>query len=303
MDSALAPTLERVRQACSFLFVPATRPERLTKALASGADLVIADWEDAVAPPDKNGARAALLRAVEALPESERARVLVRVNAEGTPWFQDDLAALAQLTARGCAGCVVPKAERADTLAAVARAAGSAAALVPLVESVAGLDALDALAAAPQVARIAFGHLDFQVDAGMECAADEAELLPVRLAFVLASRRAGLAAPVDGVTVDVQGADRLAQDAERARRLGFGGKLCIHPAQVAPLHAAFDPTPEAVAQAQRVLQALQAGGGGVVQLDGRMVDAPVLRQAERTLARHARARSRVAQVAAPLQAR
>ncbi|AVO49286.1 CoA ester lyase [Melaminivora suipulveris] len=306
MDSALAPTLERVRQACSFLFVPATRPERLTKALASGADLVIADWEDAVAPPDKNGARAALLRAVEALPESERARVLVRVNAEGTPWFEDDLAALAQLTARGCAGCVVPKAERADTLAAVARAAGSAAALVPLVESVAGLhalDALDALAAAPQVARIAFGHLDFQVDAGMECAADEAELLPVRLAFVLASRRAGLAAPVDGVTVDVQGADRLAQDAERARRLGFGGKLCIHPDQVAPLHAAFDPTPEAVAQAQRVLQALQAAGGGVVQLDGRMVDAPVLRQAERTLARHARARSRVAQVAAPLQAR
>jgi len=281
-----------VAQACSFLFVPATHPERFQKALASGADMVIADWEDAVAPADKAGARAALLQAVAALDAEQRARLLVRINAEGTPWFADDLQALATLAAQGYAGAVVPKAESAATLQAVAQAAGARGALLPLVESVAGLHAVDTLATAPQVARLAFGHLDFQVDAGMACGADEAELLPVRMALVLASRRAGLAAPVDGVTVDTRDPERMRHDANRARRMGFGAKLCIHPAQVAPLHAAFDPDDAAVAQALRVQQALRDAGGGVCVLDGRMVDAPVLLQAEQTLARHARAQQR-----------
>lgn len=287
---------DSVRHACSFLFVPATQPERLPKALASGADLVIADWEDAVAPADKERARTALADALAALPAPQRARLLVRINSEATPWFAADLQALAQLTAQGLAGAVVPKAERAQTLQAVAQAAGPQAALVPLVESVAGLAAADALAAAPQVARLAFGHLDFQVDAGMACADDEQELLPVRMALVLASRRAGLAAPIDGVTVDTRNPERMGRDAERARRMGFGGKLCIHPAQVPVLHAAFDPDEAAVTHAQRVRQALEQAGGGVCVLDGRMVDAPVLAQAEQTLLRHARALQRLARV-------
>ena len=287
---------DSVRHACSFLFVPAIQPERLPKALASGADLVIADWEDAVAPADKERARTALADALAALPAPQRARLLVRINSEATPWFAADLQALAQLTAQGLAGAVVPKAERAQTLQAVARAAGPQAALVPLVESVAGLAAADALAAAPQVARLAFGHLDFQVDAGMACAEDEQELLPVRMALVLASRRAGLAAPIDGVTVDTRNPERMGRDAERARRMGFGGKLCIHPAQVPVLHAAFDPDEAAVTHAQRVRQALEQAGGGVCVLDGRMVDAPVLAQAEQTLLRHARALQRLARV-------
>lgn len=281
-----------VRNACSFLFVPATQPDRLPKALASGADLVIADWEDAVAPADKERARAALMEAVAALPAAQRVRLLVRINSDGSPWFAADLAALAQLMAQGLAGAVVPKAERAPTLQAVAQAAGPQAALVPLVESVAGLAAADALAAAPQVARLAFGHLDFQVDAGMDCAEDEQELLPVRAALVFASRRAGRAAPIDGVTVDTRNPERMARDAERARRMGFGGKLCIHPAQVPVLHAAFDPDRAAVAHALRVQQALAQAGGGVCVLDGRMVDAPVLAQAQQTLQRHAWAQQR-----------
>jgi len=280
-------------QACSFLFVPATHPERLPKALASGADMVIADWEDAVAPADKETARAALLKAAATLDDAQRARLLVRINAEGTPWFAADLQALAQLTALGLAGAVVPKAESAQTLQTVAQAAGSRAALVALVESVAGLDAIDMVASAPQVVRLAFGHLDFQVDAGMTCGPDEAELLPMRMAVVLAARRAGMAAPIDGVTVDTKNPERMAVDAARARRMGFGGKLCIHPTQVAVLHAAFDPDEAAVAQAQRVQQALQDAGGGVCVLDGRMVDAPVLAQARQTLERHARAQRRL----------
>lgn len=280
------------QQACSFLFVPATHPERLPKALASGADMVIADWEDAVAPADKERARSALAETVAALDSTQRTRLLVRINAEGTPWFAADLQALARLMAQGLAGAVVPKAESAATLQAVAQAAGPQAALLALVESVAGLYAADALAVVPQVARLAFGHLDFQVDAGMACGADEAELLPMRMAVVLAARRAGMAAPLDGVTVDTRNPERLTQDAERARRMGFGGKLCIHPAQVPLLHAAFDPDEAAVAQARRVQQALQEAGGGVCVLDGRMVDAPVLAQARQTLERHARAQQR-----------
>ena len=138
------------RQATSFLFVPATRPERLGKALDSGADMVIADWEDAVAPADKDGARQALAQAVGALEGPARARLLVRINAEGTPWHADDLRALAQLVEQGVAGAMVSKAERAQTLHAVAQAAGARAAVLPLIESVAGLDAADALAAAPR---------------------------------------------------------------------------------------------------------------------------------------------------------
>lgn len=243
------------RQATSFLFVPATRPERLGKALDSGADMVIADWEDAVAPADKEGARQALAQAVEALEGPARARLLVRINAEGSPWHTEDLRALAQLVEQGVAGAVVSKAERAQTLHAVAQAAGAQAALLPLIESVAGLDVADALAAAPQVVRLAFGHLDFQVDAGMACGQDEEELLPMRM--------------------------------------GFGGKLCIHPAQVQPLHAVFDPDPAAVAHAQRLRQTLAEAGGGVCVLDGRMVDAPVLHLAQQTLARHAWAQQRM----------
>jgi citrate lyase subunit beta/citryl-CoA lyase len=175
--------------------------------------------------------------------------------------------------------------------------AGAGCALLPLVESVAGLDALDALARAPQVERLVFGHLDFQVDAGMQCGPDEAELLPVRMAMVFASRRAGLAQPVDGVTVDTRDAALTTADTQRAQRMGFGAKLCIHPAQVAAVHAVFDPDATSVAQALRVQQALQAAGGGVCVLDGRMVDAPVLKRAEQLLQRHAWAQQRAHPVA------
>lgn len=274
-----------IARATTFLFVPATRPERIAKALASGAGAVVVDLEDAVAPDDKAAARVSLLAALQALEPAQRARLLVRTNAAGTPWHADDVKAVAACVAHGLAGAMVAKAESAGVLQAAARAIGPQGLLVPLVESNAGLDALDTLARAPQVVRLAFGHLDFQVDLGMECGADEAELLPVRLALVRASRRAGLAAPVDGVTTATDDLPRLQQDTARSRRMGFGGKLCIHPAQVAPVQAAFAPGPDELAWATRVLEAAPAHGGAVFRLDGRMVDAPVLALAARLVAR------------------
>lgn len=277
-----APLLALAR---AFLFVPADRPERHARALATGAGGVIVDLEDAVAPERKVRAREQLAASFAALPAEDRRRLLVRINAAGTPWHDDDCAQVAALAAQGLiAGIVLPKAERAADLSRLATAAGPSAVLVPLVETAAGLAAADELAAAPQVLRLAFGNLDFQADLGLACDADEAELVPVRLALLLASRRAGLAAPIDGVTPDWRDAARLAADTARARRGGFGAKLCIYPDQVAPVHAALGPTAQELAWARRVVEAIRAAGGGVVSLDGRMVDAPVVRLAERLLA-------------------
>ena len=278
MNEALNPSLALAR---SFLFVPATRPERYAKALASGADAVIIDLEDAVAPADKTAARQLLAQAWPGLPAAQRGRVLVRLNASGTAWHDNDLAMLGTL---GVLGVVLPKAESSADLARVAAAVGPECALLPMIESVAGLDAIDVLARSPGVARLAFGNLDFQADAGMACGPDEPELMAVRLALVLASRRAALAAPVDGVTAGTQDAAQLQCDALRSRRGSFGGKLCIHPSQVAGVNAAFTPSPAEIDWARRVLAAFEAAGGGVFSLDGRMVDAPVLLLAQRTLA-------------------
>lgn len=274
----------------TFLFVPADRPERHARALATGAGGVIVDLEDAVAPERKVAAREQLRASVGALPAVERARLLVRINSHGTPWHDDDRALVGELAAKSLiAGVMLPKAERAADLHRLAADIGPKGVLVALIESAAGLEAAAELAAAPQVLRLAFGNLDFQADLGLACDASEAELVPVRLALVLASRRAGLAAPIDGVTPDWRDAERLAADTARARRGGFGAKLCIHPDQVAPVHAALGPSSDELAWARRVLDATQAAGGGVVSLDGRMVDAPVVRLAERLLALGAQA--------------
>jgi len=275
----------RLAFARTFLFVPADRPERHARALASGAGGVIVDLEDAVAPDQKEEARAQLRASFSALSAAQRQRLLVRINAWGTPWHASDLAEVSELAAQGLiAGVMLPKAERAADLQRLSAALGPKGLLVPLIESAAGLEAVRELAEATQVLRLAFGNLDFQADLGLACDAGEAELVPVRLALVLASRRAGLAAPIDGVTPDWRDTARLANDAARARRGGFGAKLCIHPDQVAPVHAALGPSADELAWARRVLDATHAAGGGVVSLDGRMVDAPVVRLAERLLA-------------------
>ncbi len=273
----------------SFLFVPANRPERYAKALASGAGAVIIDLEDAVPPDAKPAARTQLLDGFKSLSASERSRVLVRINARGTPWHEEDVLLLPPLVGAGLGGVVLPKVESTDELSRVAALVGEDCALLPMLESAAGLAVLDALACSPGVARLVFGNLDFQADLGMACGPDETELLPVRLALVLASRRAGLAAPVDGVTPGTGDMAQVQADAGRSRRGGFGAKLCIHPAQVAVVNAALGPTAAELEWARRVVENSLGTGGGVFTLDGRMVDAPVLLLAQRTLAQQAAA--------------
>ncbi len=280
---AMPPALAHAR---SLLFVPADRPERHAKALASGADAVIIDLEDAVGPDGKAAARNALRQSFASLPVADRTRLLVRINGEGTPWFDDDLALATDLAAQGLGGLVVPKVEGPAVLATLA-AACPGTALLPQTESGAGLDALDTIARAPGVLRLCLGHLDLQVDLGISCGPDESEIAPARWELVRASRRHGLPPPVDSVTTDTQDTTATASDSARALRQGFGGKLCIHPRQVAVVHAAFTPTAERQDWARRVLAAAAAAGGAACTVDGRMVDAPVIAAARRLLARAA----------------
>lgn len=256
----------------SYLFVPANRPDRYAKALESGADAVIIDLEDAVPPGEKESARRSLGAWL-----APAHRVLMRINGAGTEWFGDDLAVVAS---PGLAGLILPKAERIEDIAALLRAVGGLP-ILPLIETAKGFDNLQTLARAEGVERLVFGSIDFQADLGMR--AEEAELLPFRTQLVLASRLAGIAAPVDGVSTAIDDHERLRADALHARRLGFGGKLCIHPRQVETINRCFMPTEEEIAWARAVIDADARSGGVAVAVDGRMVDRPVVLQAQAIL--------------------
>jgi len=256
----------------SYLFVPGSRPDRFARAVSAGAHAVIIDLEDAVPPAEKIDARAAVAKA---LPLAQP--VLVRINAAGTPWFDDDLA-LCRLA--GVAGIVLPKAEDAAIVERIAGQVGERAVILPLIETAQGLWHALAIARARGVARLLFGSIDFQFDLGLR----DDELVHYRSRLVLISRVADLPAPVDGVTTAIDDAEVLARDLERARTLGFGGKLCIHPKQVGMVNRAFLPTPEEVAWAERVVAATADAPDAAVAVDGRMVDRPVLLKAREILA-------------------
>ncbi|MCU0919658.1 MAG: CoA ester lyase [Burkholderiaceae bacterium] len=266
----------------SYLFVPGNRAERFDKALASGADAVVLDLEDAVTPDDKAIARDAVARYLRAADGAPNQRLVVRINGQDTPWFADDLVMLAATRAR----CVMlPKAEAVATVARVG-AACPGIALLALIESARGVLHAEALAAAEGVERLVFGTLDFALDLDL---VDDPTLGPLgldaaasRLAW--ASRAADLPPPVAGVTPDIDDAVRLRADFARARAHGFGAKLCIHPKQVALVHEALAPGAAELDWARRVVAAAE-GASGALRVDGRMVDKPVLQRAQRLLAR------------------
>jgi citrate lyase subunit beta/citryl-CoA lyase len=286
--NATATISNEMPSARSALFVPATRADRIAKALASGADAVIVDLEDAVAPQDKETARAALGQAlaqgVGACPvaasdaASACVPLWVRVNAVA-PWMSEDLALCGRFPA--VQAVMVPKAEAPEQLQLAFETCGGKP-LVALIETAQGFAQRDAIAAHPAVMRLAFGSIDFQVDLGI--AGEDEALLMFRSALVLSSRLASLPAPLDGVTVEVNDPSCVDADAQRARRLGFGGKLCIHPNQVGPVNAAFSPSAAEIDWALRVVTAIEAEGGAAVAVDGKMIDKPVLLRAQALLA-------------------
>jgi len=257
----------------SLLFVPGDRPERFDKAFSSGAGLVILDLEDAVAPGNKEQARSFIARWLD-----EAKPVAVRINAADTEWFNDDLALCRH---PAVAAVMLPKAESADVARHV-RALAPQAAVLPLIETARGFAYAEAIAGAQGVQRLVFGSIDFQLDLGID--GDGGELLFFRSQLVLASRLAGAAAPIDGVSTAIDDAQALRDDTARARRLGFGAKLCIHPKQVATVNAGFALTAEERAWARRVIEAAEQAQGAAAALDGKMIDKPVLLRARALLA-------------------
>ncbi|GAA1948136.1 CoA ester lyase [Nocardioides panacihumi] len=270
-----APDLAAAR---SLLFVPGDRPERFAKAAASGADAVVLDLEDAVAAVAKSDALAQVVHWL-----STGSRAIIRINAVGTPTHAAEVEALAGTGA----AVMLPKTESAVQVADVHRALGGAPVLA-LVETPVGIRDVDEIARAEGLARLALGTVDLAADLGVD-PSSYAAFAYSRSRLVIASAAAGLAPPIDGVTVRLDDPDVLAADLAVSRELGLSAKLCIHPQQVAAVNEAFTPTQVELDWAARIVAAVEdtsaAGGDGVMVVDGTMVDAPVVTRARRLLSR------------------
>ena len=281
-----APDAALVR---AWLFCPAARPERFAKAVATGADAVIVDLEDAVPAGQKDEARAHAVSWLTAERTSDAARC-VRINVVRTAAGLRDVLALVDAGAAPD-HLVVPKAESADELAMLAALLTGPCAhtgLLPLVETARGLDAAVALVGAPRVSGLLLGGADLAADLGAEMSWEP--LLVARSRLVQAAATAGVAA-VDVPFLALDDAAGLRDETERVRRLGYTGKLAIHPDQVAPIQSAFTPSDAEVERARRIVAAAEAAAGGVAVVDGRMVDAPVVRAAARSIALASRRRA------------
>ncbi len=283
----------------SYLFAPGNVPRRVEKAFTLDADAVIVDLEDSVAVRDKEATRKPV---AEALARPRRGRGYVRVNAPSTPFCYGDLVATIH---KGVDGVVVPKVESAADLhavdwliAALERERGipeGSIDLVPLIETAAGMQRVDRVLQARslrsyagpwRVRRVAFGAADYGHELGLSPTLDEPELADARARLVLASRAAGLENPIDSPWFHFAEREAFARALERSRRGGFQGRLCVHPDQIGPVNAAYLPSEEDAARAERIVAAFsdaEARGAAAVQVDGQMVDYPVVHRARAVL--------------------
>ena len=283
----------------SFLFAPGNHPRRVEKALALGADAVILDLEDAVATSDKAAARKPV---AEALKGPRRCRGYVRPNAPSSPFCYRDLV---ETIHDKVDGVVLPKVESAADLhaidwlmAALEREHGIAEGsidLIPMVETAAGVARVDRILQARslrpyrapwRVKRVAFGAADYSLDVGLVPSHEEPELAEARARVVLASRAAGVEGPLDSPWFHLRDMEGFRRAIERSRRGGFQGRLCVHPDQVPVANELFTPSADEVARAERIVAAFsqaEAEGAAAVEVDGQMVDYPIVHRAQALL--------------------
>jgi len=277
------------------LFVPGTRLDRVPKALASGADTVIIDLEDAVPLSRKSEIREEVARFLN---ETGDPKIMVRVNGPDTAFFADDIAQIATAT---LLTIIVPKVESVEDIAAIHQGllqvekknelVSGQIAIIGLIETAKAVDNISDIIHTrtdPQRLRtVAFGAADFTADLGIEITRDGAELFYARSRLPIACRAAGLEPPLDTpFMIDLKDLVALEADALRAKQLGFQGKLCIHPNQIACVNRTFSPKPEEIRHARKVIEAFEeaeAAGQGAIQLDGKFVDYPVVARARRIL--------------------
>ena len=279
----------------SMLYAPGSEPRKMRKALNAGADAVIFDLEDAVAPEKKADARAEVARVLDEVSTEEHRHppIFVRVNSQTSGLQEDDLAAVVR---PGIAGLKLPKTETAEELVVLdhwctEQESGrglipGSVGVIPGIESAAGLQALDPIARAPRVICLSFGAVDFARDIGTAPSADGTEALVALSLIAIASAAAGIQRPMDSAWSNLGDEDGLRRTASLARRLGFQGKAVIHPTQVAIVNQIFDVSDAEVSWATAVLaesEAAERGGRGALQVAGSLVDAAHVRRARAIL--------------------
>jgi citrate lyase subunit beta/citryl-CoA lyase/(S)-citramalyl-CoA lyase len=260
----------------SLLFVPGQRPDRFAKAIAAGADAVCLDLEDAVPPPEKAAARAAVV-AFLGQPRPTRVGLGLRINGTATPWSAQDVEAV---RAAAPDFIMVPKATDPAEIAALHAATGRL--IWPLIETADGLLNSWTVASAHGVAGVIFGGFDYAADVG--CTMAWEPLLYARSTLAAACARARVQL-LDSPCGNLTDMTALSFNTLRAKALGFTGRACIHPDQIAPVNAAFTPTEAETAQALRILAAFEMGDAGAAQLDGKLIELPVALAARRVLER------------------
>ena len=283
----------------SLLFAPGNVPRRVEKAFTLEADVVIVDLEDSVATSDKEATRKPV---AEALARARKGRGYVRVNAPSTPFCYGDLVATLH---RNVDGVLLPKVESAADLhaidwllAALERERGIAEGsidLIPQIETAAGVQRIDRVLQARslrpykapwRVKRVAFGAADYAHELGLTVGMDEPELGDARARLVLSSRAAGLEGPIDSPWFHFKETAAFERALERSRRAGFQGRLCVHPDQIGPVNRAYLPSAEELERAQRIVAAFkeaEARGEAAIQVDGQMIDYPVVHRAQALL--------------------
>ena len=283
----------------SLLFAPGNVPRRVEKALTLDADAVIVDLEDSVALSEKEATRKPV---ADALKRPRKPRGYVRVNAPSSPYCYGDLVATIH---KAVDGVLLPKVESAADLhaidwllAALEREHGIAEGsidLIPQVETAAGVQRIDRIIQARslrpykgpwRVKRLAFGAADYAHELGLTVGLDEPELAEARARIVLSSRAAGLEGPIDSPWFHFKEAAGFERALERSRRGGFQGRLCVHPDQIAPVNRAYRPSDEELARAERIVSAFrqaEARGEAAIQVDGQMIDYPVVYRAQALL--------------------
>ncbi len=267
----------------SVLFTPATRIDRVEKAWTNGsADVVVADLEDATPPEQKDAARSDVVELLGRMGETT-CRKAVRINPWPGPLGDADLQALADVAPDII---VIPKAEDAGDVEALVAHAPSCD-IIAIIETAKGVLNAAAIAQVNSVVALAFGAEDLAADAGMRRSPSNVEVAVPRSMVALSAAAHGALA-IDMITADFQDTDRFRREADEAVALGYAGKMCLHPSQVASAHAAWTPSQEELAWAKRVVDAAEGAGaasGGVVVVDGKMVDVPLVRQARALLSR------------------
>ena len=267
----------------NLLFVPGTRPERFPKALAAGPDMVTVDLEDAVIPPQKDLARERAMALLEG-PRADDIERVVRINGLRTAFGLKDLLAVAEHPSPPDA-IMLPKVEAAEEVAiaaAVLERAARPVGLHVIIESNRGLEAAFPIAgAAPSIRSLLFGAVDMAAELG--ATQSFTAMLYARSRVVHAAARHGLDA-LDVPWLDLADEAGLLEECRAVQGLGFTGKAAIHPKQLAPINAVFTPGPDRIAYARKVIDAFEASADGLVVVDGKLIEAPVVRSARRTLA-------------------